>query len=350
MEVVFPVFVLFRMDYRRDIANNSFNINISLFMKHSLVIVAFVCLCCSCVKENATLAEQPAVTRFVLTANLPPIQEETQFESRSDASMTTLTGHMVTSEGIYVGSQNGTLSNDKTTASLTCEVPTIYFGKTVHLYCVGNGSSLSEELTIQPGDNVGTARFESLYTTSSLHPATSFVMGNSLTFVADGTIQKGSSLALRRTMSKLFIVPGENIDAAEQARLKVVSVRIVNGTTAGYLFKEGVVPGRQNLIQDVEINKTVDQLGVNFPLCYLYPVDNIATIPVNGSKPAVDGKFYIEVTTSYDKQENTTKYKSFIVERNKQYKMTFTSPVPGSADFDISISDWEDGGDVGEIS
>lgn len=318
-------------------------------MKYLSAIVVCVYLCCACSEKNIAPVEKPEVTRFALMANLSTVQEGGLFKARSEAAMRTLTAYMVTSEGIYVGYQKGVVGNDKATASLTCEVPAIYFGKTINLYCVSNEASLSDALAMQPGDNVGAKLFEDLYTTSSLHPATSFVMGNSLAFMANGTTQKGAPLAVRRTMSKLYVVPGTGVDATEQARLKIVSMRIVNGSSAGYLFKEEAVAGKQNQTEKVDINKTVDQLGINNPLCYLYPVDNIAMIPTDGSAPVADGKFYIEITTSYNGQTNTTKYKSFTVERNKHYKMTFTSPTPGSADFDISISDWEDGGDVGEI-
>ena len=320
-----------------------------LFMKHFIYLVTVIYLLCSCSKDSETEDLLAKPTKVYFTANLSAIQESLMLNTRNDSKLKNLRAYMVTNDGVYIGYQDGVVKADKSSATIECEIPASYFGRTIDFYCIGNPDMLSNELAFKPDDKINKTDLQDLYTTSNLQTGVSFVMGAHMSFVANGDSHIQIPLSVRRTMSKLYVVPANGITATEQAKLKVESIRIVNGSSAGYLFKNEMVSHKQDRIESVIINKTVNQLGVNSPLCYLYPVSNIATIPSDGTEPVSDGKFYLEITTSYNGQPAVKKYKAFTVERNKKYKITYSLPASGNAGFDITITEWEEDTDVGTI-
>lgn len=210
-------------------------------------------------------------------------------------------------------------------------IPATYAGQTVCAYFIVNASALSDPLDMEPESVFDVSRLDGLFTRDSLNgSSTQFVMSAKVAFRAGGTDMPGGDIKFDRTFAKVYIVPAEGMSLERQRELSVVSVEIVNGRTGGYLFREGIFPERSVSVL-LPVNKTIDQMNIHKPVCYLYPDDG-------GS----EGTHLIVKLQNNADGRAVTKCVLLRSRKNTAYKLTIAELPGEDGGYAVQVSDWEE--------
>lgn len=224
----------------------------------------------------------------------------------------------------FIKRENASVASDGTAADVGCTVPPTYKGRQLRAYFIANASVLSDLLDMAPGDPVELSRFENLTTGAPLHgDAAHFVMSATTDFRAGDTAIP--ELGFNRTFAKVYASAGGDMAKEEQRDIRMVSVQIISGSAAGYLFRDDVVTARSGE-RTVIVDKTLDALGSEAPLCFLYPDDEGAHLTV--------------VLRSERSGREITRRVTFRPRRNIAHRLIVTV-LPEKDDYSITVSDWD---------